>query len=336
MRSAPQTVPALDLTDPANFLHRIDLSGNVGRFVRIRREQLYASFLDDRAGFTDEEAALPLDRLKVRKADAAGPPRIIFHVGFCGSTHLARLIECSNTALSLREPQALTDLAIYQSALGQAGLADRHLRDLTTRVLGLLSRRWHPGTPVVIKPSNWCNNLLATLSMQDMRPLFLISSQRSFLLAILRGGQERLAFAARAAVHFGNGSTDVAEWVARALSQQASDLERIVRLAGIVHAAQIRMFQAAGAAMPNRRPRTIDFAALTDAPVETTREAAATLELDPPKADDIRRVLQRDAKNDALAFDAEARPRIDRDLERLHNLMLDRVQDWIRRTQPSP
>jgi len=74
------------------FLHKVDPARRTGSFVRTSAAALRAAaFLDGRTLYWDGS---PVERAIAPAGDGDAPvARYIFHVGFCGSTLLARLLD---------------------------------------------------------------------------------------------------------------------------------------------------------------------------------------------------------------------------------------------------
>ena len=161
------------------------------------------------------------------------PRATSFHGSFCGSTLLTRLLEACTTALVVREPQCLVDISDARSARGRLTPCDDDLVSICDFAATSLTALSEPGKPVVIKPSNWANNLVPALcSAAGARPLFITMERRAFLRAVFRGGRERLVFTARVAAHlaatFPNGRALVSAAIAA-----RDPLQQIARLAAL-------------------------------------------------------------------------------------------------------
>jgi hypothetical protein len=181
----PARVPFLG--DASWFLHRIDLARGELAFVRTSREAVSGEpFLDGRwdapAG---PSKTLPIMALKeAPRYDLR--PGFIWHSSFCCSTLIASCLDWPGVAVSLKEPQALVDLA---------ALRDHGDGTLAQGVARLLGRPFTPGERVLIKPSNAANGLLNVVGEAAGRHLLLHTSLRRFLLSVAKGSQVRLRFA---------------------------------------------------------------------------------------------------------------------------------------------
>lgn len=328
------------IVDPAFFLHRIDFAADRATFVRADRDALRAaSFIDGRTPFWEGPLVeLPLSEiLRIGLPDAL-PDRFLFHVGFCGSTLLARLLDRPGRALLLREPQALTDIAAYQSMLDRSGLRDERVRPALRLACRLLQRRWEPHEAVVLKPSNWINNLLPLLCIDPpaIRPCFLSIDRRVFLRAVFRGGADRLAFTARAATHFSNAGEAGAQWVAAALSQPVGQLDKLALLAALAHRFQYDLFGAAAKGSGWTAAHHLTFAGIRADPGAAAQRAAALLGLDLPAIPAGSGALRYHAKQPDSAFSWDAQDEADAAIEAEHGARIDRACRWMEEALPPP
>jgi len=99
---------------------------------------------------------------------------IIVHSSFCASTLLARMLDADDV-LILREPQVLGQLA----NLKRTDLpSSRRYQRLAKAGISQLCKRYQPEQKLVLKPSNYANNLLPDMMrmMPDTRVLLLLGS----------------------------------------------------------------------------------------------------------------------------------------------------------------
>ena len=307
------------------FLHKVDPARRTGTFVRTSASALRdAAFLDGRTCYWDGS---PVDQEIASIESDVGPHRYIFHVGFCGSTLLARLLDQPGQTLVLREPQSLTDIAAYCSALDREGLHDPDLSPLLRTVCASLYRPWQAGERVVIKPSNWVNVLLPDLvTKRPARPLFLTMERRAFVRAILRGGPARIAFAARAAVHISNGSDANAAQVAEALARPVSDDDRLLTLAGLLYNFQLERFRAAALAGGWPAAHWLTLEQVRSDPASALQAAALALDIAPPPTG---RALMEHAKQPGLLYSITSEAERDSALEAEHGSRISQTLTWI-------
>ena len=213
MNAAATAVPALD--DPAWFLDDLDLTTGFAGFLHVDRGALSRqAFLDPRWVRDGLEAR----RMAGAELDApAGPaPRLnfIWHTSYCCSTLLAAALDAPGRNLSLKEPQALVGLANLKR--GQQGALKRP--GLARAVFGLFGRRFAADEQVLIKPSNFANNLLPeAAAMTDGRHLMLHSSCRRFLISVLKRGEDLRGYPRELFVSLANDGHPQANWPMKTL-----------------------------------------------------------------------------------------------------------------------
>jgi hypothetical protein len=291
---------------PDHYLQSFD--GDAAIFVPMDRDSYRRSiFLDHRISpAANGSMRLPLAALtgEPRRPAATG---WIFHVAHCGSTLLARALDDPSLNLVLREPLALRQ---------QAFARDPKRLALTA---AMLSKRYREDLPTIVKANVPVNFLLPDLVALDPQAsaIFLYSSLRDYLLAILRSENHR-------------------GWLQRVTAQLAgylgdlsnlSDAERCAAL----WLAQMRSFTAAIALMPNAR--ALDAEAFFDGPRSTLKAAAAHLGV--PMSDSAIEatvagpLFATYSKNPELPFDNQARLARRAELEEPLAPELAQAQSWI-------
>lgn len=255
------------------LLHSIDTGDDRVTLIPTTRDRLRAhAFLDGRSDFSSGPTVVsPLAEWITSLPAPSEPDRYIFHVGFCGSTLLARMLDVPGRALVLREPNCLAHLANHGQGRCSLDFVRRHLR-----------APWAEGEAVVVKPSNWANSLLREISESaaPMLPLFLHMGRDAFLRAVFRGGNQRIAFAARAAVHLSGRDERDALLVARALEAECDDQRRLARLALVMLHIQVRMFRDACAKAGWGKERWFSHEELISDPVDAAQRVAKVLEIE--------------------------------------------------------
>ena len=313
------------------ILHRIDLAGNQLTYLPTNPEKLRgAAFLDGRSTFwtaPPQKASLPI-AAATRIPSAA---RYVFHGSFCGSTLLTRLLEACTTALVVREPQCLVDISDARSARGRLTPCDDDLVSICDFAATSLTALSEPGKPVVIKPSNWANNLVPALcSAAGARPLFITMERRAFLRAVFRGGRERLVFTARVAAHlaatFPNGRALVSAAIAA-----RDPLQQIARLAALAHWLQECIFVSEMSAGAWASQHCLDFAMIVTQPGLAVAQAAKALGL-MPESDDLRQqvsmVIANDAKRPGATFSSQKRASDDQAVDAVHGDLITAAKNW--------
>lgn len=297
------------LYDPTWLPHRIDPDRGEILFLRCDPDRIAAaSFIDGRTDIgVGSYLALPIADLLRQPLPSRPTCRFLFHIGFCGSTLLSRLIEAPGHVRVLREPNIFADLANYRAALDRresnAEMSDR----LVQHICLLLHRPWSPGEIMVVKPSNWANNLLPSImSVGPLKAIFLTMTRPAFLQAVCRGGSDRLAFAARAAVHLSSRGTRDASQVSGALARKGDDLDRLLALTLVLHAIQQRAFEKAMKQSGQKEMRLLHGEGLRTDPQHLARQAMQTLAVPQPMlADTVAHWSGRNAKAPDQAYSVQ-------------------------------
>lgn len=291
---------------PDHYLQSFD--GDSAIFVPMDRAAYHRSiFLDHRISPAANGSMRPPVAALTGEARPPAATGWIFHVAHCGSTLLARALDDPALNLVLREPLALRQ---------QAFARDPKRLALTA---AMLSKRYREDLPTIVKANVPVNFLLPDLVALDpqAQAIFLYSSLRDYLLAILRSENHR-------------------GWLQRVTAQltaylgdlsHLSDAERCAAL----WLAQMRAFTAAIERMPNAR--ALDAEAFFAAPGPILRAAAAHLgvPLDDAaiEATVAGPLFATYSKNPDLPFDNEARLARRAELEGPLASELASAQSWI-------
>ncbi|HSG91458.1 MAG TPA: hypothetical protein VLA56_19735 [Pseudomonadales bacterium] len=279
------------LASPAWFLHHVDLDGGRFGFLRTSRDSLSkASFVDGRSPLGADgclhllPAQAALDWFR-RAPRPAGERRFLFHVSFCGSTLLARILDVPGRTFAYKEPQALVELADH--ARGRQPRWVREHERIVDFVTDQYLMPWPGEAATLVKPSNWANNLLPELigGGGNTRALFLTLTPEAFLTAVFRGGSPRIEYIRRLLAHLTAASPTWVRRVEALAADSADELERLARLVLVVHAIQARTFAAATDLLDATRQLTIGFDALIAEPAAAAQRAAQVLDLPLTAAD---------------------------------------------------
>ena len=262
--------------------HQIDFATEQLIYLPTSRPKIKeASFLDGRTDFANGSPVVGrFDELLSYPISHTEPNRYIFHIGFCGSTFLSRLIDSPGHSLVLREPNVLAALANVRAAIDRGEVIEGRFDSLLNATRALLNRSWTPNERVVIKPSNWANNLVQILcgASSTIRPLFLTMNRSSFLHAVLRGGSPRLAFAARAAVHLSSLCDQDSALVSAALNE-GTDIEKLLKVALALHHIQVSLFKRVAYVGNWSAENSLTFDELQADPKLAARKAATALDI---------------------------------------------------------
>ncbi len=286
------------LTNPAWLLTGFDVDARRFAFVETSRDILLSSaFIDGRTplSFSNRIATAELREATAWRRSVDAPPlRIIAHVGFCGSSLLAHALDETGVCLTFKEPQAITDLSGLKTNAHPITRADHEWRQIVDLTASQFVKAF-PGLTSVLKLSNWPVNLLPDLCALDSRIVFLTTSPRDYLLAILRGGRERSWFMLQFMQKLRRDFSGVDEAIAGVEKGVAGNSWQLILRGSLVAlAAQEQLFARVSAELGSRSV-TLQSEALMSTPDETLEIVANTLELP------IRRVHRRRAIRAAFA-----------------------------------
>lgn len=325
---------------PDRLLQEIDLDAGRLRFLPVDRERLErANFLDGR---TEIATGAPMeigldDALAVRLAPPAEPDCYIFHVSFCGSTLLTRLLERPGKVFALREPHCLVTLADGKAKYAPEG--GSKIAPLADFARATLRARWAPGEVILAKPSNWANNLLPELTADSgaIRPLFVGIGPRAFLRAVFRGNRERLAFTLRAAQHLATSRPAYRKFVAEAAGGSGEPLERAARLVLVALHIQLLDFRAAMAAGGWGEDHFLRYEEIAADPLAAATRANEALGLGlttDELAEGIARNANRNAKIDGRAFETAEQDDVNDAVEQGSGRHFDAALAWAAASLP--
>lgn len=318
------------LTDPSCLLHDLDPDRRCAIF-RPTTEQAVrqAAFLDGRTDiWAGSPTELPFERA-TDTAPAREQPRYLFHMSFCGSTLLARLLDRPGKSLTLREPDILVKLADWRTALGRAGERSADFQVMLGFAEAMLFRRWHAAEPVTVKPSSWANNLIDDLVGESSRAVFITIERERFAVAVLRGGHDRLAFTARLAAHLAGTVGEGDEWLSMAVESVDDPVGKAIRLSLVAHQIQRRLF---ARAIGRAHAAEIGFEMIESDPAQAALQSARLLglALEPSDIDaNVARWTAAHAKGQ-VEYSAVQREVENSEVRKFHRPRIDEALDWAR------
>lgn len=274
--------------------------------------------------------ALDHHRIHSRRAPRAS---YIFHTSFSCSTLLAKCIDRSGAALALKEPGLLFDIAQHrrQPDGTNGSPALQNLLCLADRLLAQVGEH----QPVVIKPTNAANNLLAPLLSLPEAPqvLLLHGKLRDFLVSVAKYGTRSRLFA-RQLFQSLRHDVDVVGRTRPEAAMMMTDLQ----IAAAAWFGQIQLF--------HQVARTPDTAVATlSTPAFLADRVAALgavcehfgLRLAPQKLALLQQsgLLDRDAKFENRSFNTDQRRAEAEKVEERHGEEIDETVAWLESTTPS-
>lgn len=151
-----------------------------------RENYIDHGFLNQKEG---RYVSLPMDALLELTENKPLPKtHYIFHTAFCGSTLLSRCMNLYGKSFSVREPNALMQLAEFKREQGNEIYQMEVWPRLLRLVVFLLGRPFEQDAAVIIKPSNSMNNLIVDLMGVDSRSkaLMMSSESQEFIVSNLK------------------------------------------------------------------------------------------------------------------------------------------------------
>ncbi|MFC7498183.1 hypothetical protein ACFQRC_03000 [Enterovirga sp. GCM10030262] len=325
---------------PAFLLHRVDPVESRLTYLPTSSGILRAaSFVDGR---TPLATGRPITRriddvLRALEPVPAPRRRFIFHGAFGGSTLLSRLLDCPGKTLAVREPNSLVDIADWVVSGARSDQGDSRTRQLVRLACANLFASPPGSETIVVKPSNWANNLLPALCDPDSEAVFVTMRPRAFLRAVFRGGRERLAFAARATAHLAAGHAGDVSLLGAAAGASRHPLDQVAHFAALLHHLQLRRFDRAMRLRDWDRDRIISYEELAASPLAAAGIANRALGLGLSLEDLSRSVAEKrkmHAKDGSAVFEpADSRQR-DEAVEAHHGDRIDRALAWYRDCLP--
>lgn len=321
------TEPRTLATDPRWLPDAIDIQRRLIRFAHIDRAEIVAQpFLDQRkdavvtgwaqASFDDIAAHAP----------PAPAPAFIFHSAFCGSTLLARALDTPGKSLSLKEPNILPDLvnARRMTPALQTGEAYDALAGL---IIGLLARRHHDDERIVIKPTNTASPIAGFAVKRGMKTLMLYGDARSFLLSLLKKGEQGRAFMRQQYNIFALDGTALSAIEARK-AMALTDLQ----VGALIWRHQLEEFERLLKAAPSAA--SLDYTTFIGDPARAIA-AIANHFGSAQSTDEIRAIVdgpvfRTNSKFSGETFGAAHREADNAGIEKLYAPDLDRIIEWLK------
>jgi hypothetical protein len=316
------------------FLYDLDIGTREFLFVRTSREDIaQQTFLDFRwRTHTSEIVRLPIDALVEALQPFEAAPRLnfIWHTSFCCSTLIAKLLDCPERSLSLREPMALATLA---EAIRSGALADARSREQAIEAtFRLLAKRDVPTSQITTKPSNFANLLVpeATARTQG-QSLFLFSDLPSFIVSIVNGGAQYRDFARLLLRTIAQTRKEPLRWSVAELDAMSP-----LQIAGLAWHLQIEQMQRSWPG--DARAASLNCAAFLNDPAGalTKLDQFFALGLGPAHIEAAVEgpLLTHHAKSPEHIFTPQMRAQHDRDVRKRMGATLDRLVEWSSRQFP--
>ncbi|MBL4671015.1 MAG: hypothetical protein JKX81_02050 [Arenicella sp.] len=265
--------------------------------------------------------------------------RFIFHMSFCGSTLVSRVLDQPGIAITHKEPQILLQLAEIKAANADWYRNKEQWQALMSFVLSQQSKRWLPNEPVVIKPSNWANSMLPQL-IEDggpSRALFLSISPGDFLISVFRGGSDRVQFTYAVLIHLVTAFPEFRRVIAEVELDKLSSADMFARLSLIVHAIQQRAFARVSGNVSLTDSCQCTYQELLNSPVECLQQAGTALDLGFKKSqlnESISKNFSNHSKVTKRTFDVLDARKVDQQVCAVYSDTFSRTFEWAEKILP--
>lgn len=340
------------LTDANYLIHQIDTQSGALVFVHSSSQLLHeAAFIDGRSSISIDQRKyqLPLEQVIEYSNNVEMKPatRFIFHSAFCGSTLLARACSYRDKSFSYKEPQVLIDLANLKAKQHSWYLDKTRWQQLVQIVLQQLNKSWHQQQSILLKPSNWVNNLMVEL-LSSVKPhseqstaIFIQSSAKEFLLAVLRGGKERISFIYHLREHLRTAVSSFDNIIRQLDSDQTSDtqsnnealtvMQKMVCNIMVVHEMQQQLFNQAQQHIKSEQFQIISYDQLMAEPLPMLTNICNTLTLGLNAvaiSEQITSVFSQHAKQSEMPFDVTTKQNINSQVLESYGELIDFGLTW--------
>ena len=327
--------PSRLMAEPVNFLHGIDLDADHAVFFETNRRLLGdAAFVDGRSDIASGPPEFArLSELMRTAPSEPSPERFIFHMSFCGSTLLSRLIDVPGQSLVLKEPNCLVDLSTWKSLTRRTRASTERLGPALQLAGKALRRPFELGEAVTVKPSSWANNLIEELVADGagILPLFVTIDRSDFLRAVVRGGTARLTFTAQLAWHMASDVAGGDDLLAVAAAAGRDPLGKAANLALVAHHLQLGAFRRGLHRGGWGAGRILGFRTITQSPLEAAVKTCRALRL-PVEKDELARNVERHsgrhAKQPLIGSSAASRSADDAAVLAHHRETLESALAW--------
>lgn len=274
------------LESPEYLLHGIDVNGGTFVFLKTTRNKLAeTSFIDGRDSMSDLPLiTLPIEELLQWQQNHNNDNtvnRYIFHHSFCGSTLMARVLDIEGKVFSYKEPQILIQLAELKTAQNSYYRNKMTWKSLMSFVLSQFKQQWSNNEVNVIKPSSWLNSMLPELLFDGgaSKAIFLSISRENFLIAVFRGGGDRIQFVYSLLKHLKTAYPEYSKVISLVENSQLTTVELFSRLTLITHSIQTKAFSRSIAMMNEGDHNSYSFSEFINNRTPCVHGVSSTLQL---------------------------------------------------------
>jgi hypothetical protein len=280
----PESVDEI-LSSPEYFLSGLSTEGRTFEFIKSSRDQLSKpSFIDGRVPLSENSK---IYQIKIEQAldwyshnsIKTQANNFIFHMGFCGSTLLARALDLPGKSFSYKEPQALIHVAELHLT------SDPFFKDnqilILNFILGQYSTPWSKSEQNIIKPSNWVNTMLYDLvaSSKSTKAIFLSIRPLDFIVAVFRGGESRVQYVLNFLKHMNSSTSEFNDIIKKIERERENTTLSLVKLTLVAHKMQETAFSICSAALSKQNQAQYSYDQLILDPLGALTESSQLFDL---------------------------------------------------------
>ncbi len=273
------------LSAPEYFLCGLNFEERQFEFLKSSRDQLSEpAFIDGRMSLSNS-----ISRYRIPMEQAISwhqsntlqkqPNNFIFHMGFCGSTLMARSLNFSGKCFSYKEPQAFIHAS--ELHLVEDLFFHENRRSITSFILGQYSIPWSRGENSITKPSNWVNSMLPELisDVQNTKAVFLSIKPEDFLVAVFRGGEPRIQYVLNFLKHINTAVPEYHDVIQKIEHEEKNKIVSFIKLTLVAHTIQRHMFLIGSNTLPKQNQASCSYEQFIKNPNSTLVEVAKLFEL---------------------------------------------------------
>ena len=297
------------------FLHQFNPVTDSWNFIKSDKSAVgQTTFLDGRTNFSTDNTFYQLSSGQVlqdnnqKSWNNERSGHYLFHIGFCGSTLLAKCLGAlADNIVCYKEPQVLIDFANLKANNHLLYREKHNWHRYLSSAVGQLNKPFASDQFTAIKPSNWVNSLAPDLLNSGMtnKAVFMSMPLSQFVIAVLRGGRERITFVYQLRQHL---QSVLPEYQPLCQQVDASDEDimlQVVKSIILVHQMQHDLFVQSQALMPKSHWLALDYNRLIAEPYSVMKNVLELFNVTADEASILSAITQsfkRHAKASEHAF----------------------------------
>jgi len=273
------------LTSPYVFLSGIDIENRAFLFLETNREVLSKSaFIDGRETISSKQhIRVSFEDVFSSKMNTAkkSESRFIFHMAFCGSTLLARTLDVKGKSLSYKEPQVFIDLSTIKASNHALYKDKNSWGKLLAFTLSKFDACFTDQEQNIIKPSNWVNTIADDLLLNraGQKALLLTIEPKDFLIAVFRGGGDRVRYIHSFLQHMAKGKQDLLKVIDQIEKENKDTVSLFSKLVLLAYAIQKNKLHKTSKLLSKEQILFMDHKKLINEPMVCIEKASTFFDL---------------------------------------------------------